>query len=486
MSESVSIQPQPGPQTRFLQSRADITVYGGAAGGGKSIGVILYPLRYAVAEPTNDFHAVIFRRTYPRITQAGGLLDESRNFYPLVSGVYNEQKTLWTFRSPRHRATVRFAHLQREADAESWKGAQIPLIAFDELTEFTERQFWYLQSRNRSTCGVQPQTIATTNPDADSWVKKFLAPWVDDTWPEEDRAVSGETRHLWRDGNTVVWLPRGERHYDEDGQPDDISVKFIFASIYDNPILLAKDPGYIKRLKALPLIDRLRLLNGDWNIRPEGGKLFRRAWFKVIDVAPPIDQWSHLIVRAWDMAASKEPTGEKKRGDGPDFTATVKIVKLKDGRYCVLDARKFREKPQGVEQALTTLAEQDGTRCQVALEQEPGSAGVTVVEYYVRLLAGYSVHVTKTTGAKIERARPASAQVEHGNVSIVRGPQTDDFLNDLEAFPNPHVHDDFPDAFDLAMSRLYAPDAHDHLQDLKDRLALREKRRKELEDATIV
>jgi hypothetical protein len=60
-----------------------------------------------------------------------------------------------------------------------WQGAQIPLICFDELTHFRAHQFFYMVSRNRSTCGVRPYIRATCNPDADSWVANFLAWWID-------------------------------------------------------------------------------------------------------------------------------------------------------------------------------------------------------------------------------------------------------------------------------------------------------------------
>ena len=74
------ISAQPGPQTAFLQTRADICIYGGAAGGGKTVGLILEPLRHVRRVP--GFSAVFFRRTTPQITNPGGLWDESLNFYP--------------------------------------------------------------------------------------------------------------------------------------------------------------------------------------------------------------------------------------------------------------------------------------------------------------------------------------------------------------------------------------------------------------------
>jgi hypothetical protein len=75
-----TISAQPGPQTAFLGTSADICIYGGAAGGGKTVGLILEPLRH-VGRVAN-FTAVFFRRTTPQITNPGGLWDETRNFYP--------------------------------------------------------------------------------------------------------------------------------------------------------------------------------------------------------------------------------------------------------------------------------------------------------------------------------------------------------------------------------------------------------------------
>src|SRR5215831_3218950 len=76
---------QPGPQTDFLRSPADIVIYGGAAGGGKTVGLIIEPLRYV--RRVVNFTAVFFRRTTPQITNPGGLWDESQNFYPRLGGI---------------------------------------------------------------------------------------------------------------------------------------------------------------------------------------------------------------------------------------------------------------------------------------------------------------------------------------------------------------------------------------------------------------
>jgi len=171
---AATIAAQAGPQTAFLRSGADICVYGGAAGGGKTAGLILEPLRHAGR--VANFTAVFFRRTMPQITNPGALWDESLKFYPRLGGTPHLRMREW--RWPRG-GKIKFAHLQFETTVYDWQGAQITLLCFDELTHFSAHQFFYMVSRNRSTCGVRPYIRATCNPDADSWVADFLSWWID-------------------------------------------------------------------------------------------------------------------------------------------------------------------------------------------------------------------------------------------------------------------------------------------------------------------
>jgi len=71
LSSTTTISAQPGRQTEFLRTSADIAIYGGAAGGGKTVGLLLEPLRHVSRVP--NFTAVFFRRTTPQITNPGGL-----------------------------------------------------------------------------------------------------------------------------------------------------------------------------------------------------------------------------------------------------------------------------------------------------------------------------------------------------------------------------------------------------------------------------
>ncbi len=259
---AIKIGPQPGPQESFLSSPADIVIYGGSAGGGKTFGLLLDPLRY-VHMP--DFGFVIFRRLSPQIINQGGLWDESMKLYPKVRAKGIRGHTEWKFASG---AKGSFRHLQYADTVEHWQGAQIPWMGFDELTHFEESQFFYMLSRNRSVCGMKPCVRCTTNPKAGSWVRKFLAPWLD-TDPETKKlshawaAESGEIRHFTRLEGKIIWVSADWR--DADGDPPK-SVTFIRSSIYDNQILMQQDPGYLTNLKSLGEADRRRLLDGDWDV----------------------------------------------------------------------------------------------------------------------------------------------------------------------------------------------------------------------------
>lgn len=461
----IIIEPQPGPQTLFLSSPADVIIFGGAAGGGKSFGLLLEALRHT---DNPEFGAVIFRRTYPEIMNEGGLWDESSNIYPLVNGKSTEKPPEWTFPSG---AKVRFAHMQHDKDRYSWQGSQIPLIGFDELTHFTKKQVFYMFSRNRSTCGVKPYVRGTCNPDADSWVKIFLAPWVHEDWPADDRAESGEIRYFMRDGDEIIWLKRGETH------PDALSCTFIEADLDDNPKLEEKDPDYRKRLMALPLVERERLLNKNWRIRAEGGNKFKRSWFPVLDFVPDDIE---KTVRFWDFAATEETAANTER-DGPDYSASTKMCRRKEGafpRYVILHATWDRLSPGKVEAHVRNLAEQDGKACEVYFEEEPGSSGKSnTFNYKTRVLEGFFAKGIRSTGPKEVRANTLSSQAETGNVAILRGHWNDGLFGFLEPFPSKKIHNDPVDSSSGAMDQLFiGTSAQDHLRQMQRRAELAKQR----------
>lgn len=244
-------------QREFANCPADIAVFGGGAGGGKTRALIQEPISRELHKVRN-FNGVIFRRSYPEITNPGGLWDEAGEVYPYAEGfgVFGQHEYRW----PRYHSKIAFRHLQDADSVHDYQGAQICYLAFDELTHFTEAQFWYLLSRNRSMCGVTPYVRCTCNPDP-GWVKSLLAPWVDDGYPGQ-RAQSGELRWFIRVGGEIRWVDRDT--------PDAKSLTFIRATVFDNAELLSRNPEYLANLKALLPVERARLLDGDWNVRREG------------------------------------------------------------------------------------------------------------------------------------------------------------------------------------------------------------------------
>jgi predicted phage terminase large subunit-like protein len=429
------IAPQAGPQTRFLACGADIVVYGGAAGGGKSYALLLDALRDAALRPVKGFAAVIFRREATQITQPGGLWDTSLELYPLAGG-NPFQSPRYGWRWPEHHASVVFAHLQHETDKLAWQGSQIPWLGFDELTHFLESQFWYMVSRNRSPHGAKTRIRATTNPDPNSWVKAFLAPWVDPDY-EGIKASSGEVLWMYRDGDAIVWYRR-RGDAPEDVRNDLKSVTFIEAKLSDNPKLTEKDPKYRSNLLAMPAVEREMLLGGPlaWVIQPKG-ELFQPEWFPILDERPKGEQWEW--VRYWDRAATKP----SERNKDPDWTVGMLVGMDRDaGRYCIAHVVRFREGPMEVDRRINATARADGRGVAQVFEQEPGASGKTDVAIYLRELNGWVVEAVRPTGDKWTRAKPVASQAEAGNIWVVRGPWLHDLLSELGAFPNPRVHDD--------------------------------------------
>ena len=181
--------------------KADIAVFGGAAGGGKVFRLLLGTVPTTSA--TENSGACIFRRTVPMIRQPGGLWDASRDIYARLGAEAREASRSNGAFHPGPLSNSRAWNWKPTAT--HGRAARFALLAFDELTQFTERQFFYLLSRNRSTCGVRPYVRATCNPDSDSWLRNFLAWWIDDAsgLPIPERA--GVLRWFVRREDALTW-----------------------------------------------------------------------------------------------------------------------------------------------------------------------------------------------------------------------------------------------------------------------------------------
>ncbi len=424
------LRPQPGPQEAFLKNSANIVIYGGAAGGGKTFALLLECLRWVKYQ---HFSAVIFRRTSTQIRNSGGLWDTSMTMYPALKAEARESRLEWKFPSG---AKISFASMEYDKDRFNWQGSQIPLIGFDELTHFTWSQVMYMFSRNRSVSGIPSYIRATTNPDPDSWVRHMISWWIDEKTGYAIPERSGAIRWFVVESDKIIWAATKQELLDRDSTRLPKSFSFVASNIFDNKILLQRDPGYLASLKALSRFEREQLLMGNWNVRPTAGMFFRREFFEVIDVLPR----NLTFVRYWDRAATK-----KTEQNDPDFTVGVKLAKDNNGIFYLCDIVRLQESPLHVQNAIKNTATQDGFHVRIGIEQDPGQAGVSEAELLVRMLSGLNVKAYKATKDKVTRAAPVSAQAEAGNIRVLRGFWNEDFFRELENFPE-GAHDDIVDS----------------------------------------
>lgn len=430
---TTAIGPQAGPQTMFMCSPADIIIYGGAAGGGKTYALLLEMLRN---KDVPGFGAVIFRHNYNQITAEGGLWDASNKLFNQVSDATPRKspRLHWQFDSG---ARLGFAHIEREEDLASWQGTEIAYIGFDELTHFSKHQFLYMLSRNRSTCGIKPYVRATCNPDSDSWVADFISWWIDQDTGYPIAARSGLMRYMCVLNDTVYWGDSPEELEElYNVEPEDCkTVTFIASRLDDNKILMQKDPGYMANLKAMTEVDMERLLYGNWKIRPKAGMFFKRVQVGSILDEPPTNLVA--VCRGWDLAATDEDENQDAA-----FTAGVMIGRTSDGRFVVLDVINKQLKAGEVRNIIKMTAKLDkqkyGRKCPVRqrLPQDPGQAGKEQAQSYLKMLAGYDVQIKPESGDKATRAEPMAAQWQHGMFDIVSGEWNEEYLNQLESFPD--------------------------------------------------
>ena len=437
------VKPQPGPQTAFMATPANVCIYGGAAGGGKSYGLLMSALRY---KNVPGFGCTIFRRNFNQIFSQGGLWDESMKIYQGIRGADPKfARGQWWFRNQNGDivSKVTFAHIERDEDVHKWQGSQICEIGFDELTHFSQNTFFYMLSRNRSTCGVEPFIRATCNPDADSWVAKFIEWWIDpDTgYPIPER--SGKLRWFvrrdeilyWANTKQDLWKQFDLKTPEEKAEPR--SVTFIMSKLEDNQELLKVNPGYMANLKAMSVIERERLLHGNWKIKAAAGLFFKRS--QVGDylsfVPDDVIEW----VRCWDLAAT-----EKTENGDPAFTAGVLMGKRKNGRYIVADVVNKQMSASDVRQTIKHTAQQDIAkykRVKIRLPKDPGQAGKEQAESYIKFLAGFNVVTVAETGSKEARAEPMAAQWQAGNFDVLTGAWNEEYLQQLENFPDSKFKD---------------------------------------------
>jgi predicted phage terminase large subunit-like protein len=179
---------------------------------------------------------------------------------------------------------------------------------------------------------------------------------------------------------------------------------------------------------------------------PEGN-VIKPDKIEVVEVLPASGvHW----VRAWDLASTTP-----KHGTDPDWTVGKKWGKDRAGRFYIGDVVRMRGSPDEVEATIVNTAARDGKLVRISIPQDPGQAGKSQVLYLSKKLAGYRVTSSPETGDKVTRAEPMAAQINVGNVSMLKAPWNDALVAEMRVFPN-GAHDDQVDAGSRAFNQLTA------------------------------
>lgn len=389
-------------QAVFLAFPGLEALYGGAAGGGKSVALLMGALQYVHVV---GYNGMLMRKTLSDLNLPDALIPLSHQWLQQTDAVWNGQDHRWTFPSG---ATLSFGYLQNENDKYRYQGAQLQYIGIDELTQIPRTRYTYMLSRLRRTNRLRGQvplrarTASNPGNEGHDYVKRRF-----------------------------ITNPEGKRLY-------------VPAKMDDN-VHLDKE-AYLLSLAELDPVTRAQLQHGDWDIRPEGN-MFKRTWFKTVDRAP-----ADIVstVRHWDLAATEASADNP----DPDFIASCKMSITARNTFVIHHVIRDRLGEKEVEELLRNTAKQDGTGVTISIEREPGSAGKLVIGHYARnVLRGFDVRPMGTTVNKQLRAKPLSAAVSRGEVELVSGPWIEAFLDEICPFPDV-AHDDQVDAATGAHAKL--------------------------------
>src|SRR5262245_19419753 len=205
--------------------------FGGSAGPGKSELLFMLPLLYEFHQ-NRDFQGTLFRETFPQLEAS--LIKRAVPVYQMTGASYDSTKHICTWSSG---ARMLFSYLDTDKAARGHDTNEYQYAGFDELTVFNEFRYTFITSRVRSVIsGIPPIVRAASNP--------------------------GNVGHLWVRRRFVEPAPEGGKLiYDQDSETYRI---FIRAFLTDNPHLLEKDPGYLRRLRLLPVAEQRAKIYGDW------------------------------------------------------------------------------------------------------------------------------------------------------------------------------------------------------------------------------
>lgn len=442
----VIIGPRSKKQEMYINAEQDIVVFGGGAGSGKSFLGSMDFLKH-----TNDpkFRALVSRRLTPQIVGPGGIFE---TFISLHREVYGDKlrirKRDGVIQYPSG-AEISFRHCQYEDDKHNFQGWQLSAALIDECQQFTQSQIVYIMSRLRSEADMRPKMRMTCNPAGKGhWLTNWLE-WylLDNGLPDPDKC--GVTRWFTMRDNELVWGNSKEEVIEQVQGCQPLSFTFISANVYDNPVLMERQPEYVAWLEGQDRETKEALLYGNWYVTKQHEGYFKRTWTPI--VAEP--QYFAKRFRGFDMAGSIKDEVNK----DPDYTATVLMSKTKDNKYRIEHAYRMRERFHTVEEYIFKLSQEDPMDITYVIPVDAGAAGKAYARGLQQRLAERGRHsILHPTGnkSKLIRFRPFASLCQAGAVTVVSGDWNDWYFDELEQFTGSGKEHD--DALDASVSAFWA------------------------------
>jgi hypothetical protein len=416
------LRPQPGPQSAFLACRADMALYGGAAGGGKSWSLLVDALSHAINTP--GWVGIIFRARHTDLVGDDGIWAEARKVFAGTNrgggDPHFREGEMMDVRWDGG-GTLLFRHLDKK-NVRHYAGKAYAWIGFDEANEIAIEHIIFLRSRLRSLCGSRPVVRMTCNPDPDHDLARWVEPYLhlDESKPEygtADRSKSGTIRYFARSKKTnkIEFGESREAVAELTGRlPSRVKTfAFIPSLLSDNRILEHVNPEYRANIEDQDAVKEAQLGDGNWKIKPNtNGILSRDRWGGILTepLAPIVRR-----VRAWDTGATKPKNASD---DEPDFTGGVLMLWDIHDRFYLAHLAPCRLDTPQRDRYMREIAEADGQHVKQVIPQDPGAGGKDAVHYQRANMHGVPncgpVVDRRAHGAKLVRANPLANALEKG------------------------------------------------------------------------
>lgn len=284
--------PNDGPQTQAYFCLADILLYGGQAGGGKT------DLMIGCATQQHLW-SIIFRR---ESSQTDGLEKAGKRIIADAAS-YNGVDREWTWENGK---SVKLAGMKEPDDWMKHAGRERDFIGYDEAGEFLEKQVRSMVAWLRGPEGQRARMVLASNPPRTAeglWLLKWFAPWLDPVF--SNPALPGELRWGIFVGDDLIWKDGPGTSVIDGEEYIHLSFTFIPASLQDNPY--RNTPEYRAKLQSLPEPLRSQLLYGDFTagIKDNEQQVLSTDW-----IIAAQNRWTPIRPEGLAMTAmAKDPKG---------------------------------------------------------------------------------------------------------------------------------------------------------------------------------